>query len=74
MALYEYHCENCETDFELRRPIRESDAAAECPNCTSDQVSRRVSLFISFTKGQDSPQMGGCGCGGQCSCGNHSLN
>ncbi len=76
MPLYEYQCEACGTKFDMRRSIQASDDPAQCPNCTSNQSKRQVSLFISFTKGAAGSESsgGGCGCGGACSCGGHHLN
>ncbi len=76
MPLYEYRCQECGHKFELRRNMSASDEPANCPECSSDQSERQVSLFISMVK--DSPSTtssgGGCGCGGACSCGGHSMN
>lgn len=76
MPLYEYQCENCGEEFELRRPIAASDEPAPCPNCSSPESKRQVSLFMAFVKGPESSQAlgGGCGCGGACSCGGSHLN
>jgi putative FmdB family regulatory protein len=78
MPLYEYHCETCESDFTKRRAIKEADEKIECPECTADQVTRKMSLFVAFTKsdrGMASFGGGGGGCcGGSCGCGGHSAN
>ncbi|HZQ09894.1 MAG TPA: zinc ribbon domain-containing protein [Anaerolineae bacterium] len=78
MPLYEYHCESCEREFELRRPIKDADAATRCPECESEDVTRKLSLFIAFTKSDSGAQSlggaGSCGCGGACACGGHSVN
>lgn len=77
MPLYEYHCETCERDFEKRRAIQEADAPVQCPECASDDVTRKLSLFIALSKNDTGTQAlsggGGC-CGGACGCGNHALN
>ena len=77
MPLYEYHCETCKRDFEKRRPIREADAPIECPECASENITRKLSLFIALSKSDSGTQAlgsgGGC-CGGACGCGNHSMN
>lgn len=36
MALYEYRCLNCETIFEVRRPMSEAGSAATCPSCSGN--------------------------------------
>lgn len=78
MALYEYHCNTCDRDFELRRPARESNAPTRCPECESGEVTRKLSLFVAFGKSEASSrtlgESGGCGCGGACACGGHSMN
>lgn len=78
MPLYEYHCDNCDNEFEMRRPIKESSAPTRCPECESDEVSRKLSLFVAFGKSDagSAPLSsgGGCGCGGACACGGHSMN
>jgi len=35
MAIYEYLCPNCQTEFELMRPMSEADKVATCPKCGS---------------------------------------
>ena len=76
MPLYEYHCDNCDETFELRRPMHASDDAAECPRCANQNVKRQISLFMAFTKSDSASQSlgGGCGCGGACACGGHHMN
>ena len=46
MAVYEYRCRTCDDLFELRRPMSESDAPAECPHGHADTV-RLLSVFAS---------------------------
>ncbi|MGF1471321.1 MAG: zinc ribbon domain-containing protein [Rubrobacteraceae bacterium] len=83
MALYEYKCAECEERFDVMRPMSESDAPAECPECGSNESQRVISNFASITPGasavSSNPMMdarmasgnvsgGGC-CGGGCGCG-----
>lgn len=35
MALYEFHCPECTSNFDLRRPMAEADDLAPCPECGS---------------------------------------
>ncbi len=48
MAIYEYWCPNCKSDFELRRPIGEADSVGVCPECGSEG-HRLISNFGSKT-------------------------
>ncbi len=78
MPLYEYHCDSCESEFTKRRAIKEANAPIQCPECTSQKVTRKLSLFIALTKSESGVSNlgggGGCGCGGACACGGHSMN
>ena len=78
MPLYEYHCKSCAHDFEKRRPIQQADDATRCPECESQEVTRKLSRFVALTKSDAGSasvgDSGGCGCGGACSCGGHSMN
>jgi putative FmdB family regulatory protein len=70
MAVYEYRCRTCDDLFEVRRPMSESDAPAECPHGHADTV-RLLSVFASAgastaTSGAGAMPAGGCGAG--CAC------
>jgi putative FmdB family regulatory protein len=68
MAVYEYRCRTCDDLFELRRPMSESDAPAECPVGHADTV-RLLSVFASAgvaTGAAAAMPAGGCGAG--CAC------
>ncbi len=64
MPLYEYYCPQCETRFELLRPMGRSDDPATCPS--GHQGAERVmSVFSSVSKGADgqtAPIGGGSSC------------
>jgi putative FmdB family regulatory protein len=74
MPLYEYRCRTCDETFELRRPMSESSAPAECASGHVDSV-RLLSVFASVgaTSGGSSapapsaPARGGV-CGSSCGC------
>ncbi len=83
MPYYEYVCNDCNTEFELKRCIAEIDDPTACPECHSDHVARQVSRVNAFSHsdgGNVSALGGGGGCascgGGTCaSCGSaHSHN
>jgi putative FmdB family regulatory protein len=43
MPLYDYHCEDCDTTFEIRLTFAEADTAhPACPTCGSEHVTRRI--------------------------------
>jgi putative FmdB family regulatory protein len=73
MPLYEYVCRDCDTSFELRRAMSDSDSRVTCPSGHTD-VRRRLSVFASVgaraqtTPLGSAPTSGGC-CGGACGCG-----
>ena len=78
MATYEYLCLACEHPFEERRSMTASvETQLACPDCGSDRVRRRFSIFAAGagTGAAVSPGSplrlrgaGGC-CGGGCACG-----
>ena len=51
MPLYEFQCVDCHDDFE--ELVRSSAAVAEvtCPQCGSDRVQRKMSVFASKVSG-----------------------
>ena len=65
MAVYEYRCRTCDDLFELRRPMSESDAPAECPQGHADTV-RLLSVFASA--GATGVEVPAGGCGPACAC------
>jgi len=50
MPLYEYYCAQCETRFELLRPMSRSNGPATCPNGHKG-AQRVLSVFSSVSKG-----------------------
>jgi putative FmdB family regulatory protein len=73
MAMYEYRCRTCDTTFELRRAMSESNDPVACPEGHPGAV-RLLSVFASVgaASGASSAPMsggggGGC-CGGGCGC------
>ena len=45
MPIYEYKCEKCGEQFELRRSITGSDDDIECPRCGSKLLNKVYSCF-----------------------------
>lgn len=46
MAVYQYRCKRCGSDFELMRPMSELDKPATCPKC-GGRGDRLISVFAS---------------------------
>ena len=44
MPIYEYYCAKCDVDFELIRPVSQSDSAADCNKC-GEPAQRQLSNF-----------------------------
>lgn len=73
MPLYEYRCRECDTTFEDRRPMSQSEEPAMCPSGHAD-ARRVLSVFASVGRASSAPttapapvRMGG-GCGSGCGC------
>ena len=60
MPIYEYCCLDCQTRFELRRPISEADIPAECTQCHGQHTERAISSFFAMSRSGD----GGSSCAG----------
>jgi putative FmdB family regulatory protein len=73
MPVYEYFCTNCHTKFDALRPMSQADTPIKCEHCESKRTSRVLSVFFASSGGKPVEGMGGCACGGQCSCG-HTHN
>lgn len=82
MPYYEYVCDDCNTQFELKRTISAIDAPTACPQCHGDHVARQISRVMAFSHGDNGAvsSLGGnscgggnCGGGGSCgSCASHN--
>lgn len=53
MPIYEYQCEECGENFELRRNIYESDSEIKCPKCQAEYPKRALSAFLTTSQGED---------------------
>ncbi len=76
MPRYEYRCRACGSQFELSRPMAESDAPASCPAGHDDTVKMLSMVAVGGrTSGsgaaaaQSAPAGGGGGCCGGGCCG-----
>ncbi len=54
MPLYEYHCSECDQNFEKMMRFSELDLAPECPHCHSRETHKQISTFASRIMGTSS--------------------
>ena len=47
MPLYEYRCEACQEQFELKQSIHDRAEDAACPKCKAKKATRLLSSFAS---------------------------
>jgi putative FmdB family regulatory protein len=77
IATYVYHCENCNSLFELRRDWNVRDLPAHCQICQSAQTRRVFTPVAAISRGADGAArlIGGDECGGctASSCGGCGL-
>ena len=77
MPYYEYVCSDCNSEFELKRSMKQIDDPTTCPECHGEHVARQVSRVAAFAHGESgsttSLGAGGCGCGSGGSCGGGSC-
>lgn len=74
MPIYEYQCQECQTNFELIRPMKDADSTALCVNCHSENVKRKISLFNASSEGRTfaaNSDCSGCAAGTCSTCGSH---
>ncbi|MDF0666630.1 MAG: zinc ribbon domain-containing protein [Nitrospira sp.] len=55
MPLYEYHCGQCEKQFEASQSLYARVEDTECPFCRARQATRLMSLFSSNVVGDRKP-------------------
>lgn len=72
MPIFEYHCDDCSTDFEML--VRSAGAGDEmaCPTCEGEHTTKKFSAFAT-SGGADgqaigSPAAMSRGCGTGCGC------
>jgi putative FmdB family regulatory protein len=63
MPIYEYNCRKCAADFE--QFLLSSREIVACPNCQSQEVAKKLSVFSSPGNGSETEAAGS---GGGCSC------
>jgi putative FmdB family regulatory protein len=56
MPIYEYICNKCKSIFSLIQKVGTSEKDTTCPQCGSEEVKKKLSLFSSRTsKGSSEP-------------------
>lgn len=69
MPIYEYHCEDCNSNFTITETIAEKEKghSVACTKCDSNKV-KQLFTGISLNKGKSGSKTNG-GCTPGCSCG-----
>lgn len=75
MPMYEYGCTTCASKFDLLRRMDQADTGIICPQCGSNHVQRKLSVFAAHSKDSSgkvstvaSTGGGCCSGGGVCGC------
>ena len=72
MPIYEYVCLDCKKDFELIRPMSQSDSPLKCESCGGKRVKRKLAMVVAMSGGHAVSGTSGGGSCGSCSGGNCS--
>lgn len=66
MPLFEYHCNNCEEEFEQIVRFSEADLIPICPFCGDKDTRKKISAPASFgSSSSGSTTSSSCGSGGR---------
>lgn len=73
MPIYEFHCDDCQTDFQDLVMSRAAERDVVCKSCGSGNIVKLLSgsavkSSSPASGGGPAPSFGGGGCGGGCSC------
>jgi putative FmdB family regulatory protein len=60
VPLYEYHCADCGSRFEVLQRMGQGPEGLECPDCGKTEVEKEYSTFASSMAGGSSLGGGGC--------------
>lgn len=64
MPIYEYHCPDCNFEFEKIRSMNEADHPIECEHCHGIHPERKLSVCYASSGGTSSVGSPSSGCGG----------
>jgi len=70
MPIFEFHCQNCQDDFE--KIVLGANTKVKCPRCESGKVRKKLSAF-SFKSGSKSVAASNSG-GGCSGCSSHHCS
>lgn len=56
MPIYEYQCEKCGHQFDLRKEVTEGDKEVKCPECGTKNSKRVYSSFGASCQGCAPPE------------------
>lgn len=45
MPIFEYHCNDCGTEFEVLERSRDANKSPKCPSCGAHDAKKRFSAF-----------------------------
>jgi putative FmdB family regulatory protein len=67
VPIYEYHCPDCDVDFEKLVKLSEANAVQHCPECGGRHTQKKLSTFATSgsSTGKGTVATGGCGSGGR---------
>ncbi|MFU8826354.1 MAG: FmdB family zinc ribbon protein [Brevefilum sp.] len=74
MPIYEYTCQDCQTNFEIIRRMQDADAPLTCEHCQGTYVKRGISLFNASSSGRviaGGSSCSSCSSGACSTCGSH---
>ncbi|MBN2209179.1 MAG: zinc ribbon domain-containing protein [Candidatus Coatesbacteria bacterium] len=64
MPIYEYHCSDCEKDFDAL--VGHSEVATECKLCGGGNIRRKLSRFSTRTDSYEASDMSSVKSGSSC--------
>jgi putative FmdB family regulatory protein len=62
MPIYEYHCPDCNSNFEKLVRLSEANVVPECPECGQRHTQKKLSTFA--TSGSNTGGLAASSCGG----------
>jgi len=72
VPIYEFSCLSCRHTFDVFGGYASRDQRQVCPQCEGTDTKPMFSTFAVMGSGESSStsSVGGCACGGSCSCSN----